>query len=423
MVPAIWVEMENFPVTASGKVDKKELPNPDVSELVSDRYVAPRNEMEQKLAKIWQHLLELEEVGIYDNFFQLGGHSLLAIRLISSIRKELEVEVEIGEVFDYPTIFDLSAHLEGMREGVSLPPIEKSKRPDYIPLSFSQERLWFLDQLEGSRHYHVPAVLRLKGDLSKEALQYAMQTIVNRHEVLRSVITEKEGQGYQHVLDQATWHIEIIDDNNLKNDSAALVRFAEVSIGKPFNLAKDHMLRAHLIVLGPQEYILVATMHHIASDGWSLSILVKELVELYSAYTQNRPPNVVPLELQYADYAIWQRQHLEGKLESRLEYWKHKLEGVTPLQLPVDYARPLVQGNKGDVVNFTIEKDLSNGLQKLSHQQGSTMFMTLLAAFKVLLYKYSGQSDICVGTPIANRTQQELEGLIGLLYKYACFKN
>ncbi|HEX8460916.1 MAG TPA: amino acid adenylation domain-containing protein, partial [Segetibacter sp.] len=312
------------------------------------------------------------------------------------------------------TIAQLSGLLKVQRKDAVIPPVTKQPRPENIPLSFSQERLWFLDQLEGSKHYHIPTVLRLKGDLNKEALQFALQTIVNRHEVLRSVIIEKEGHGSQRVLDQDLWKLDITNDENLEFDPHSLINYVKALISKPFDLSKDHMLRANLVVLGQQEYLLVATMHHIASDGWSLSILVEELVELYRSYVENRPAVLLPLELQYADYAIWQRQYITGEmLDQKLNYWKQKLDGVAPLQLPIDFARPAIQGNKGDVAGFSLDEELSKKLIALSQKQGATLFMTMLAAFKVLLYRYSGQPDFCVGTPIANRSQQDLEKLIG----------
>ncbi|HEX8460361.1 MAG TPA: amino acid adenylation domain-containing protein, partial [Segetibacter sp.] len=294
-----------------------------------------------------------------------------------------------------------------------LRPFDRAEITD-IPLSFSQERLWFIHQLEGTVKYHLPSVLRLNGDLNIDALHFAFQTIVNRHEVLRSVFYEREGHGYQRVLAKDTWKLELVDRSAYVEEDGALFKYSKQLIDKPFDLSKDHMLRAHLIELGHQDYLLVATMHHIASDGWSMSVLVNELVELYESAVKKVPSKLSPLEIQFADYAVWQRRYLSGKnLNNKLRYWKQKLGGVTPLELNTDYARPTVMGSKGAVETFSIDKELSQNLLEFSQKQGTTLFMTLLAAFKVLLYKYSGQSDICIGTPIANRTQQELEGLIG----------
>ncbi|MEO7533278.1 MAG: amino acid adenylation domain-containing protein, partial [Ferruginibacter sp.] len=415
MVPALWVELESLPLTPNGKINKKALPDPDASDLQSHEYVTPRNETEQQLANVWQELLGVERVGIHDNFFELGGHSLLAMRVVSAIRRSLKSELAIKDLFENPTIAGLSSLLQSTTSNESLSVIEVQQRPEHIPLSFSQERLWFIDQLEGSLQYHIPAVLRLKGKLEPSALVYALQNIVQRHEVLRTVIKEVDGEGHQYITGDIDPQLINIDGAKYKNDPEGLQDFIKQFIRKPFDLSKDHMLRVGLINLDEEEEnILVVAMHHIASDGWSISIIVKELVELYSAYTQGRHHNLSPLPIQYADYAIWQRNYLKGEiLDKKIAYWKEKLDAVTPLQLPLDYERPVVQSVKGAAAGFTIDKSLTGSLQQLSQQQGVTLFMTLLAAFKTLLHRHSGQQDIVVGTPIANRTQHEIEELIG----------
>ena len=283
----------------------------------------------------------------------------------------------------------------------------------HIPLSFSQERLWFIDQLEGSIQYHIPAVWYLKGELNKEALANALKNIVNRHEVLRTVILDGD-QAYQSVMDIGNWHLETIEGLTYTNHKEDLQKHIQNLIRKPFDLSKDFMFRAHLISLIDQEYVLLITMHHIASDGWSTSILIRELVEFYNAYCENRLANLPPLPVQYSDYAIWQRNYLHGEvLDKEVEYWKEKLKEVSILQLPTDHQRPAEYTNRGALLRFNIDKLLSDQLRSLSRNEGATLFMTLLAAFKILLHRYSGQEDICVGTPIANRTQKEIEGLIG----------
>ncbi|GAA3937011.1 hypothetical protein GCM10022209_34820 [Chitinophaga oryziterrae] len=415
MHPSLLIVLDQFPLMANGKVDKKSLPDPETRVNEGAGYTAPRTITEEKLSHIWSTLLEVDRISVHDDFFALGGHSLLAIRLISAIRKELSVEVSIGDVFDYPTIAQLSAQLQHHSVATDVPAVIRRTRPAHIPLSFSQERLWFIDQMEGSVHYHVPTVLRLKGILDKDALSYAIQTIVNRHEVLRTVIEQEDGQAYQRVNAAGKWELDIIDKVQYRKSKAALQDGIADLISKPFDLYKDHMLRVHLIVLGKEEYVLVVTLHHIASDGWSTVIMVRELIALYAAYTENRAPQLPVLDIQYADYAIWQRAYLSGvKLEEELSYWKDKLSDVAALQLPTDYIRPAVQSTKGARTWFSLDKGLYDEVQALSQQQGTTVFMTLLAAFKVLLYRYSGQDDICVGSPIAGRTQQETEGMIGL---------
>ncbi|MBK8549763.1 MAG: amino acid adenylation domain-containing protein [Ignavibacteria bacterium] len=283
-----------------------------------------------------------------------------------------------------------------------------------IPLSFSQERLWFIDQLEGSVQYHIPSVLRFKGKLNIEALKYSLQSIINRHEVLRTVILQEEGKAYQCIKDEYEWNLGIADGSVYKEDKEELKKYIQSLINAAFNLSEDHMIRADLINLSEEENVLVVTMHHIASDGWSFSVLVKEVMEFYRAFEEGKKPGLAPLQIQYADYAIWQRKYLEGEnLDRKLDYWKKKLEDVALLQLPIDYKRPSVQSTRGAACSFSIDKLLSVQLQELSRQQGATLFMTLLAVFKILLHRYSSQQDICVGTVIAGRQQEVLNGLIG----------
>ncbi len=414
MVPSLWMEMEKLPVTRNGKIDRKALPNPDASELVGNAFVPPRNKLENALAEIWMRLLGIEKVGIHDNFFELGGHSLLATRVVSAIRKQLEVELAIKDLFVHPNIAELALRLKDQAKALLQPEIKPQVRPEYIPLSFSQERLWFLDRMEGTLQYHLPAVLKLKGNLNRDALANAFRQIINRHEVLRTVIREIDGEGYQHIKEQNNSELIFLDGYGYNHDVDALTKNIQQLINTPFDLSKDDMIRAHLIELGEDNYVLVVTTHHIASDGWSISVLVNEVVEFYNAYENSRSPNLEPLAIQYADFAIWQREYLKGDiLNKKMSFWKNKLHGVPPLELPLDYPRPATQSTRGTVAGFNIHKELTGKLNTLSRKEGATMFMTLLSAFNVLLYRYSGQEDICVGTPIAGRSQQEVESLMG----------
>uniref|UniRef100_UPI000480C772 condensation domain-containing protein n=1 Tax=Aquimarina muelleri TaxID=279356 RepID=UPI000480C772 len=286
-------------------------------------------------------------------------------------------------------------------------------------LSFSQERLWFLDQLEGSLAYHIPIVIRLTGMLDPLLLEQSLQSIVSRHEVLRTNLQSKDGVGYQEVIGAEDWILthESISEKVLE---ARLNSY----LGKPFDLSSDYKLRACLYDLGEDQYVLACVFHHIASDGWSEDILMNEFVELYSAFQSRRVPVLPDLSLQYSDYAIWQRTYLEGEvLEAQLSYWEKKLLGVSTLSLPTDYARPSVQSSAGASVSFEIDQELSASLQSLYQSEGVTPFMFLLSAFKVMLSRYSGQEDICVGTPIANRTQSELEGMIGFFVNTLAFRS
>jgi hypothetical protein len=246
--------------------------------------------------------------------------------------------------------------------------------------------------------------MRLKGQVNIDALDLTLRTIVERHEVLRSILLEKDGQSYQVLIDHQNWKLEISDGRIYNENAKELHPYIQQLIDKPFDLSKDYMLRAHLITLHEQEHILLVTIHHIASDAWSMAVIVKEVVELYSAFTENKQPRLEPLSIQYADYAIWQRSYLSGPvLDEKLRYWKDKLEGTAPLNLPVEFSRPVLWSGRGAIARFAINKKLSTDLQILSKRYESTLFMTLLAAFKILLHRYTGQQDICAGTSVANR--------------------
>jgi amino acid adenylation domain-containing protein len=412
MVPQFWVELQDFPLTPNGKIDKKALPDPDLSAQLSEKYLAPQTKTELDLAEIWQELLDIETIGILDDFFELGGHSLLVIRLLSLIRRDMDVELGVKDIFENPTIQQLAAYVQSSNKGLKMPAITPQKRTEFIPLSFSQERLYFIDQLNGSVQYHISSVLRFNGQLNINALNASFNQILHRHEVLRTVIKQHNGLVFQEVNSLNEWQINRKDVSNLS--AKELDKLISKLVNKPFNLAKDLMLRVHLLRTSQDSYLLVLTLHHIASDGWSASIFVKELIEFYVSSVQNKVPNLKPLAIQYADYAIWQRNYLQGNLlEQKLEYWKSKLQNNTPLQLPVDFPRPALQSTRGALFEYKIDHELKDKLKLICQNNNSTMFMTLLAAFKILLFRYSNQQDITVGTPIAGREQMEIEPLIG----------
>ncbi|GGB26258.1 non-ribosomal peptide synthetase [Puia dinghuensis] len=414
MVPSIVLVPERLPLTSNGKVDRKRLSELDGADLQRDRYTAPRNGMEETLVKIMQQLLDAGPIGIQDNFFELGGHSLLAIRFVSAIRSELSVEVSIGDIFDYPTAESLGEKIKGLSAQKMMPGIIRHDRPERIPLSYSQKRLWFIDQLEGSVQYHIPIVLRVSGSLNEPALSYAFTQVIERHEVLRTVIEMHEGEPVQRVLAGDTWRWRVVDNFSNEADREPLALFIRELVETPFDLSRDYKLRAALVRLCRGEYILAVVLHHIASDGWSTPILIGEIAELYNSFIEQRVQRLKPLPIQYADYAIWQREYLkEEALEQKLGYWKQKLLGLQVLDLPTNHVRPTIQSNRGDIHGFQIDRELTDKLMELSQDQGATLFMTMLAVFKALLYRYSGQGDISIGVPVANRTRQEVEGLIG----------
>ncbi|ASZ13030.1 non-ribosomal peptide synthetase [Chitinophaga sp. MD30] len=412
MIPSVLVELAAIPLTGNGKVDRAALPLPD-EEVRQVAYEAPRTELEHQLAALWEDLLPISAPGIHDNFFERGGHSLLAIRLVSAIRKKLQRDLPVRYIFDHPTIAGLGARLIKEAGTVSLPLLPREDKTAPIPLSYSQERLWFIDQLEGSQHYHVPVVLRITGPLNRGVLSHSLQVIVNRHEVLRTVIAATPSGNYQQVLDKDGWQLDILSDPRF-TDADYCQGYIRELVTAPFDLCRDHMLRASLLILSGEEHILVLTMHHIAYDGWSSGVLSRELTELYNAYIQRRPARLPSLAIQYADYTIWQRDRLSGEEGvGLLGYWKEQLAGVLPLVLQTDLVRPAVPSLRGDTVYLSLDPSLTAALQQLSQSQEVTLFMTLLTAFKVLLYRYTAQEDICVGTIVAGRTQQETEDMIG----------
>ncbi|MEL6558316.1 MAG: amino acid adenylation domain-containing protein [Bacteroidota bacterium] len=329
--------------------------------------------------------------------------------LLMEIKRNKELIVE------HFTKFDVSDTAYQRIDKDAIQPFDRDEL-EKIPLSFSQESLWFIHQLQGSLEYHLPFAFRLSGDLDKKALSLSLQQVVSRHEVLRTVIYAEDGVGYQRVLPADQWELSTKD---LSDDASSLSGDLKSFMLTPFDLSSDFMFRSCLYDLGvnehgEHEYVLASVFHHIASDAWSQGILTKEFVMLYSAYASGIPFDLPPLPLQYIDFALWQRTHLEGNLfEKQKEYWQQKLENFSELQLHTDYARPEVQSKSGSTVSFQVDTTLSNGIKSLSQREGATVFMTLLAAFKVLLSRYSGQEDICVGTSVANRTQKELEGIIG----------
>jgi amino acid adenylation domain-containing protein/non-ribosomal peptide synthase protein (TIGR01720 family) len=424
MVPDTIVRLEAMPLTPNGKLDRKKLPEPGTAQTPAAHYHSPQNELQQQLAAIFQDLLDMEQVGINENFFDLGGHSLLAIRLMSAIRKDLAKEVSIKDVFDHPTITGLSQRIGDKQSESLLPPLKPRDKAEPAPLSFAQERLWFIDTLQGSRQYHMTWIFRVKGSLNKNALESSFRTIVDRHEILRTVIHEHEGSGTQITLPSGSWQMEYIDQEKIARHPGGIQQLMEEKVLHPFDLSQHQMLRVTLAEQGNEEYVLMIVMHHIAFDGWSISVMVDELVELYSAALENREPELKTPPVQYADYAVWQRSYLSGEtLEKKLNYWKNQLQGVTPLELPANHTRPAGQSIRGGVIFKSIPAEIQQSLNALSKKENVTLFMTLLSVFKVLLYRYTGQQDICVGTPVAGRPNHETEGMIGFFVNTLALRN
>jgi amino acid adenylation domain-containing protein len=419
MVPAAFVHMDALPVNPNGKLDRKALPEPEYAP-AEETYVAPRTPVEEVLAGIWAEVLGLERLGVHDEFFAMGGHSLLATRVVSRIREVFGVELPLRALFEGPTVAEMARRVEEMRraELPVLPPVVPVQRTQ-PPLSFAQERLWFLDQLEGgSAFYNLPFALRLRGALDVDALERSLGEIVRRHDALRTVFLEQGGTARQVIAPYAGFGVTVKDLSRLPAET----REAEVqreliaeSTERPFDLSAGPLFRVSLLRLGAEEHVLLLGQHHIVSDGWSMGVLYRELSALYQAYRQGRPSPLPALGVQYADYAVWQREQLEGAaLERQLAYWRERLAGAPELlELPTDHPRPPVQTYRGATVPVELSPELLERLQALARSEGATLYMVLLGAFQVLLSKYSGSDDIVVGSPIAGRTRKEVEELIG----------
>ena len=417
MVPAAYVRLESLPLTPNGKLDRKALPAPDGEAYATRGYEAPQGEIEEKLAAIWAEVLKLDRVGREDNFFSLGGHSLLAVRVVTRLRHALGVEVAIRDLFAHPVLADLAAVLHGAAHA-ELPLIAATGRGERLPLSFAQQRLWFLAQMDGvSETYHIPFGLRLKGDLNRTALRQSLDRILARHEALRTTFVFVEEQPVQRIGDgEASCFLLIEHDLREHGDAQAeLARLVSWEAGAPFDLEAGPLIRGRLIRLAEDEHALLITMHHIVSDGWSMGLLLDELGKLYSAFLRGQDDPLPPLGIQYADYALWQRQWIEGEiLQRQAAYWKTALAGVPALlELPADHPRPAQQDHAGASAELALDEQLTAGLKNLSRRHGTTLYMTLLAAWAALLSRLSGQQDVVIGTPVANRGRAEIENLIG----------
>ncbi|MBW4677593.1 MAG: amino acid adenylation domain-containing protein, partial [Desmonostoc geniculatum HA4340-LM1] len=421
MVPAAFVTLEALPLTPNGKVDRKALPAPELTQISSSNIVPPSTPIENLLAGIWAEILSIDKVGINSNFFELGGHSLIATRVISQIRQVFQVELPLRYLFEKPTIAGLAKEIEKaikVDSAFEVTNIEQIERTEELPLSFAQQRLWFLAQLESdSPFYNIPAAVRLQGQLNVKVLEQSFNEIVSRHEALRTNFQTREGQALAIISEEKPITLSIFDISDLEENQqqAEIKQLAAQAAQQPFDISSDHLLRVELLRLGEQEHIVLLTMHHIVSDGWSIGVLVEELATLYQVFCKGQPSPLPTLPIQYVDFAAWQRQWLQGEvLKTQLSYWLKQLEKAPKvLELPTDYPRLAIQTYRGATYSFELPKELSASLNKLSQQQGSTLFMTLLAAFQTLLWRYTGQEDILVGSPIANRNRAEIEGLIG----------
>ena len=416
MVPAAVVLLDALPLTPHGKLDRRALPAPGGEEYAEHGYEAPQGEVEQGLAAIWCELLRVERVGRHGNFFELGGHSLLAVQLISRMRQALNIELALSSLFARPVLADLAAGIANASVS-SLPAIKAAARDGAAPLSFAQQRLWFLAQFEGmSAAYHIPGGLRLKGALDRRVLIRALDRIVARHEALRTTFVVIDGDAAQRIAAaDIGFALAEHDLCGVADGEAELRRLAAEEAAAPFDLEQGPLIRGRLVRLAEDEHALLVTMHHIVSDGWSMGVLTRELSALYAAFVQGRQDPLAPLAVQYADYAVWQRRWLAGEvLQRQAGYWKAALAGAPSLlTLPTDHVRPAQQDYAGAAVGVRLEPKLTRALKELSLRHGLTLHMTLLAGFAALLARLSGQDEVVIGSPAANRSRTEIEGLIG----------
>ncbi|HEY9134888.1 MAG TPA: amino acid adenylation domain-containing protein, partial [Pseudomonadales bacterium] len=421
MVPSNVVVLASWPLTPNGKIDRKALPKADAHRV--QEYIAPRNELEERLAAIWAELLGLERVGVKDNFFEIGGHSLLATRVIARCRETFQIEIPLRNLFDDATLENLAKLIEQALTSETThaiaPRIEPVSRDKPLPLSFAQQRLWFIDQMNpGNTAYNIPVALRLKGKLNVKTFGKVMTEIIRRHEVLRTAFINTDQGPVQKILDPQSLQIEQENLQQLPEDrrESEALKIAEQFSRIKFKLEEGALIRCKFLSLYEDDWILLINMHHIIADGWSLNILLMEVGELYKAIQNNQPSRLSEPVVQYADFSVWQRQWLQGDvLDQQLAYWKKQLAGAPDfLRLPTDHPRPKIQTLNGAHYIFNWDKDFSDQINKFCLQQNVTLFMTLLGVYQVLLSRYTGQQDICVGVPIAGRHHAQTESLIGL---------
>jgi amino acid adenylation domain-containing protein len=420
MVPGAIVKLERMPLTANGKLDRGALPEPESE--VGGEYVAPRTQIEELVAGAWAEVLKLDEIGAHDDFFGLGGHSLLVTRVASRVSEAIQIEIPFQIFFEKRTVAELAESIEAAlrgEQGLRMPPVLPVPRDRELPLSFAQQRLWFFDQLEpNSPAYNIPWAVRLAGRLASRALEQTLNEILRRHEVLRTSFPAVNGRPAQVIAEPRLMSLPIVDLSDLpqsKREAEARRLVAEEAV-RPFRLDQGPLLRGGLVRLREDDHILLFTMHHIISDAWSMGALVREVAALYAAFSAGNPSPLPEPSVQYADYAHWQREWLRGEvLDRHVSYWKERLDGIpAALRLPTDRPRPAAQTFRGERHFLELSRSLTEALKAMGRREGATLFMTLLAAFKVLMRYYAAQDDIVVGTNVANRNHSETGNMVGV---------
>lgn len=429
MVPELFVPLGRLPLTPTGKLDRRALPQPGNERPVNAEFVAPATLVQEVVAAIWADVLGVEKVGKIDNFFHLGGHSLLAIQVVSRLREAFNAEVPVRSLFESPSLEQFSGRVQQIIRGSNAQPpsLRLAPRDGAVMLSHAQQRLWFLDQLNpNSNAYNIPVAVRFNTQLNVCALEDALSETVRRHEILRTTFGSIEGQPIQIIAPATKMGLQVVDLSGLEESEreAELQTLVRLEALRPFDLATGPLLRVRLLRLGDQSHVEFLTLHHIITDGWSMGVLTQEVESSYRAFLSGIPSELPELAIQYADFAAWQRDWLEdGALTTQLNYWKHQLNGApTLLALPTDYPRPARRSLPGMQCPISFSESLSKRLRELCKQEGTTPFMVLMAAFQALLGRYTAQDEVLVGTPAAGRGQVELENLIGFFVNMIVLK-
>ncbi|MDE1392763.1 lichenysin non-ribosomal peptide synthetase LicA [Bacillus paralicheniformis] len=403
MIPSVFMQLQELPLTGNGKVDRRALPEPDVTQAAQKEYTAPRSRTEAQLADLWQEVLNVPKIGVHDNFFELGGHSLIGMTLIARIQQEMNVDLQLKDLFQAPTIETLAQAAE-KTEKKSAVYIEAAPDQETYPVSSAQKRLYVLQQIEGAeKSYHMPAVLQLEGKLDLKRLESAAQMLIKRHEAFRTTFEIKGGEPVQRIWEAAELTIDVIDAD--EQEAEKLIK----EFIRPFDLTKAPLFRMSIIRFTGEKHLLLVDMHHIISDGASVSVLIDEMTKLYAGEA------LEPLRIQYKDFSVWQQHLLTERHKVQEEYWLKELAGELPvLTLPADYPRPSIQTFEGSRLSFALKPELVQQLRKLAKETDSTLYMVLAASYSALLSKLSGQSEVIVGSPAAGRPHTDLSRIIGM---------
>ena len=413
MIPSYFMNLDKLPFTSNGKIDRKSLPEPHVNMGTGTEYETPSTDIEKKLVKIWEEVLEAEKVGVNDSFFDLGGHSLIATTLVSNIHKELNFEIPLREIFNTPTVKEIAQYIENAQSSI-YSPIEPVESRGYYALSYAQRRLYLLSQKSGaSVSYNTPDAIEIQGVVDKEKFSETFSKLIERHEALRTYFEIADGEPVQRILDRVEFSVEYSEAE--EDDIPGIIN----KFVRPFDLEKAPLLRVKLISIGNDRHILAYDMHHIISDGVSMKILVEEFARIYNGN------DLDPLKIQYKDFSEWQNKRMSSeKIKSQETYWMKVFEGEIPLlDLPTDFPRPEEQSFEGDSITLTADRELTEKINAVALETGSTLYMVLLCAYNILISKYTGQEDIIVGSPTSGRTHADIEKVIGMFVNTLALRN